>query len=87
MKRTTKTLIGFVFVALLSIFAVALCGEALRGDPFAIALFVSEIVLVCYPLKFDETKQPQWINRLWTKLIYVWFACTFVWILYQLRLI
>lgn len=87
MKRITKTLIGPVFVALLSIFAVALCGEALRGNPYAIALFVSEIALVCYPLTHDETKQPQWTSRLWTKLIYIWFACTFVWILYQLRLI
>lgn len=84
MKKVILFISGFVFVAFLAIFAVALFGQALQGNPYAIALGVAEIVLVVLPMVIDERKLPHWVSVVWTCALYAWFALTIVWIVYEI---
>lgn len=84
MKKIIHLFLGFVFVALLAIFAVALFGQAIHGDPYAIALGITEIVLVILPMAIDERKLSSLVSCLWTFALFAWFICTIVWIGYEI---
>ncbi|MBR3676267.1 MAG: hypothetical protein IKN71_03940 [Alphaproteobacteria bacterium] len=84
MKKIIHLFLGFLFVALLAIFAVALLGRAIQGNPYAIVLSITELTLVIIPIFIDERKLPHWVSSLWTTSLCFWFVCTIIWIAHEL---
>ena len=86
MKNLLSQAAGFIVAALLGAVAVVLAGCAIRGDVYALALLVVEILFMVLPEFFHEGKLPKKLDDIWSKILVFWALAVFMWVFYRMQL-